>query len=432
MAEALRGPESVLWAIERDPHLRSTVTALAVLDRRPPDADLHAAFERAVAGYPRLRQRIDDPGLPGLPRRWVDTEVDLGYHVRRLALPEGAGDDGLLRLLEPFAMAAFDPARPLWEATLVEGLEGGRAALAIKFHHALADGVGGFGLARRLFDDAATDEPPRRSERRPWWSDAAALTRGVLAAAADPAGAVSTAARRTRTALRLLAPTGPRCSPVLAGNGITWRFGEFWVELSAMRRTASALGVSVNDVFLTAVTGGLQRYHEHKGTTIERLRITLPVNLRRSDDEDGGNHFTPLRFVVPAGIPDLQERAAAIAHLARPRHRDPGLSVSDALAEVLARLPAPATTALMGMMLKNVDLVVSNVPGPDEPLRMAGATVERITAFGPPSGAAANVTLVSHAGCCTIGIVADTAAVDDPDALVACLRAAFDEVLAVG
>ncbi|MFM8971514.1 MAG: WS/DGAT domain-containing protein, partial [Actinomycetota bacterium] len=100
------------------------------------------------------------------------------------------------------------------------------------------------------------------------------------------------------------------------------------------------------------------------------------------------------------------------------------------LAGVLNRLPTSATTALFGGMLKGCDFVTTNVPGAPVPVFVAGAGVERLYAFAPPSGAAFNVSLISHCDTCCIGIVIDTEAVPDPDALVASIRAGFDEVLA--
>ena len=111
---------------------------------------------------------------------------------------------------------------------------------------------------------------------------------------------------------------------------------------------------------------------------------------------------------------------------------EPALQMTSTLAGVLNRLPTTTTTALFGGMLKCCDFVTSNVPGAPVPVYSAGARVERLYAFGPPSGAAFNITLISHNETCCIGIVIDTTAVPDPDVLVDALRAGFDEVLALG
>jgi diacylglycerol O-acyltransferase len=120
-----------------------------------------------------------------------------------------------------------------------------------------------------------------------------------------------------------------------------------------------------------------------------------------------------------------------VKQLVRSWRAEPALQMTSALAGVLNRLPTTTTTALFGGMLKCCDFVTSNVPGAPIPVYTAGAKVERLYAFAPPSGAAFNVTLISHCETCCIGIVVDTTAVPDPDALVEALRAGFDGVLAL-
>jgi len=160
--------------------------------------------------------------------------------------------------------------------------------------------------------------------------------------------------------------------------------------------------------------------------------MTLPINLRHSAHEAGGNRFAPARFPVPLLISDPVERIHAIRGLVRGWRAEPALQMTSTLAGVLNRLPTTTTTALFGGMLKCCDFVTSNVPGAPVPVYSAGARVERLYAFGPPSGAAFNITLISHNEMCCLGIVIDTTAVPDPDFLVEALRAGFDEVLALG
>ncbi len=102
------------------------------------------------------------------------------------------------------------------------------------------------------------------------------------------------------------------------------------------------------------------------------------------------------------------------------------------LAGILNRLPTATTTAIFGSMLKCCDFCATNVPGAPVPVYAAGARVEGLYAFAPPSGAAVNVSLISHIDTCCIGVVLDTTAVPDGDVLVRCLREGFDDVLALG
>ncbi len=177
--------------------------------------------------------------------------------------------------------------------------------------------------------------------------------------------------------------------------------------------------------------GGLARYHAQHGAPVKALRMTVPINIRREGSSAGGNHFAPARFAVPANIDEPVERMHAVGALVQAWRREPALALTGTLAGVLNRLPTSTTTALFGGMLKCVDFVATNVPGAPLPVYLAGAEVQRLYAFGPPSGAAVNVALLSHVDTCCIGIVSDTVAIPDGAALLGELRRGFDDVLAV-
>jgi WS/DGAT/MGAT family acyltransferase len=454
--------DALMWNIEKDPILRSTIVAVALFDTTPDWARLRKRIDRATLLIPRFRQRVLSPPLRIGPPRWtVEPSFDLDFHLRRVRLPAPATRRTLFDALQPMATTSFDRARPLWEFTLFEGLEGPageQAAFAMKVHHAVTDGVGGMELLTHLVDIArdgaepsdddlpAAPAPERistvdlvrdslaHSRRRAFGvarrapSSALAATVGALR---DPLGTARELARTGRSIARTLAPATSPLSPLMRERGLGRRLEAFDVALDEVRRVAKATDGSVNDVFVAAVVGGLRRYHDRHGEVPEALRMTLPINLRHGNDESGGNRFAPARFPVPLTIDDPAERIQAIRSLVRTWRAEPALQMTATLAGVLNRLPTATTTALFGGMLKCCDFVTSNVPGAPVPVYSAGARVERLYAFGPPSGAACNVTLISHCETCCIGVVVDTAAIPDPDVLVSCLRAGFDEVLAL-
>ena len=145
--------DALMWHIEKDPILRSTILAVAVYDQPPDWCRLRARVERATRVIPRLRQRVLSPPFRiGPPRSAVESTFDLDFHLRRLRLPPPGDAPTLLDALQPIASCSFDRARPLWEFTLFEGLEGGRAALAMKVDHSITDGVGGMALLAELVD----------------------------------------------------------------------------------------------------------------------------------------------------------------------------------------------------------------------------------------------------------------------------------------
>jgi hypothetical protein len=154
--------EALMWRVERDPRLRSTMLGVYVLDCEPDWDRLEAAHEWGSRMIPRFRQRVVDPPLHlGLPAWTTDPDFDLGYHLRRIRLPEPGGFDKVLGLAEQVAMTPFDRARSPWEAVLVEGLEGGRAAYFLKLHHSLTDGQGGVQMLSLLHSRKREPSPDK-------------------------------------------------------------------------------------------------------------------------------------------------------------------------------------------------------------------------------------------------------------------------------
>jgi hypothetical protein len=154
----------------------------------------------------------------------------------------------------------------------------------------------------------------------------------------------------------------------------------------------------------------------------------MPISLRTDADPVGGNRVTLQRFVVPVGTGDTAERMRAIGACSRSATAERALPLSNAIAGALNVVP----TGVLGEMLKHVDFLASNVPAPALALYLGGAEVTGLFAWGPTIGASFNVTLLSYRGTCCMGVTVDTAAVPDPDALMACLQEGFDELLALG
>lgn len=436
----MNGSDAVMWTIERDPQLRSTITAIALLDRRPDRDGVRKRVEQAVTTIPKLHQRVVQPAVGFGRPRWVDDPAtDLEYHLRTVAAPESAGAHWLFDFAGHLAESGFDRSRPLWEFVVVEGLPDGRAALVQKVHHSLTDGVGGMELMVGLLDRSRAARPRRVAapSLRAVPTRVAPTAPPPLEAAPPAGGRPSTGpagppwARAWQTAGslgRFLAPGGPRLSPVFRDHSIRWRFDTLEVPLDGMRRAGAAAHGTINDAFLAAVAGGLHRYHLEHGHDVAELKITLPVSLRRQTDADGGNRFTPVRFRIPIAEPDPVQRIGQLGELARRWRNEPALDFSESVALMLDLLHPAVTTAVMSSMLKGIDFVATNVPGIPFRCYLAGAEVLREYGFAPLSGAAVNISLVSHAGTACIGINSDRAAVVDPERFVACLASGFDEI----
>ncbi len=448
--------DALMWTIEKDPMLRSTITAVALLDRAPDRDRLRVLVDRGSRLVPRMRQRVRSNPMSVAPPRWeVDPHFDLDFHLRWV----GAGGDRSLRsvldLAEPIAMQGFDRVRPLWEVTVVDGLEGGGAALVLKVHHAITDGVGAIKIAMVMFElerDPGTapdmpEEPPVRvmtqverfldaleHERRRNLGIArravSTAVGAVAAVAADPGGAAGRAGETAASVLRLLTPATAPLSPVMQGRSLSVHFDTLSIPLADAKAAARRAGGTLNDAFVAATAGGFRRYHDALGVEASALRMTMPINIRTDATSDlAGNQFVPARFPIPLSIDDPIERMGAIHELVLTQRGEPAMALVDPLARVLNRLPTAAATGLFGSMLKGVDLVTSNVPGAPIPIFMAGSQLDGLFAFGPMSGAGANITLVSYLEDLLIGVNLDPAAVTDPALFLACYRDGWEEVL---
>ncbi|MEP7089213.1 MAG: wax ester/triacylglycerol synthase domain-containing protein [Nocardioidaceae bacterium] len=449
----MRSTDAFSWNMERDPALRSTVVTVFWLDKAPDWDTLVHRLDRVSRQMVSLRQRVVEPPLHLATPRWiVDPHFDLSWHLRRVAAPAPGSRDTVLDMARQSAMDAFDRQRPLWELTLVEALEGGAAAVILKMHHSLTDGVGGISRLTILFDlsRAPDDLGPLPSEPVGEHVDGLDLVTGAAgsvigqfghralrgAEAAVPAlvhtvrhpvRTVRDAAALAGSVYRLAAPVSDTMSPVMVERAMTRHLATMEVPLEPLRQASRNVGVTLNAAFLAAVTGALRRYHERHGSTVESLRVVMPINLRSEQDREWGNRITLQRVTLPVSEPDPAVRMRLVLAATKTAREELSLPYTDVVAEGLNLLP----TAYVGGMLKHIDFLASNVPGSPAPIYLGGAKVTGFFAFGPTIGTAFNVTLVSHESICDLGINIDTTAVPDPETLLECLQESFEEILSL-
>ncbi len=468
--------DTLLWTIRRDPRLRSPITAVIRLASMPDMERLVDRLEGLTHDEPRLRSKVAGAGLLSRNPRWVeDPAFDLGNHLTRVAAPAPGTFDTVLDIASRMSMVDFDVEFPLWEATIVEGVEGSGAAIVVKVHHAVIDGVGGIGLFGRLLDigpDPSGVDPGRKGSGGPDATGGSpglpgeepagpgavpaspasansgglerivrAVTNGLARVAVPAERAVTTLAAYPLTtlrslastassAVRLVAPAPTPVSPLLGARGLHRQLGVFEVSFSDLHDAALANDCSINDIFVTGILGGMRTYHEAHGVRVDHLRTLMPISIRDEDDGLTGNRFVPARIVLPLEIVDPRHRLRRVRELTGSWKRDPALSLSDVLAGVLTRLPAAVTTATFGSMLLGVDVVATNVPGPRFTTWIAGAEVEHFYAFAPTSGAAANIALTTFDQAACFGVNIDSASIPDGEVLLSCLEDGIAEVLA--
>ena len=386
-----------------------------------------AAFaDRLVPAYPRFAQRaIDPPVTLGLISPiWQDAgDFDVQDHFRRVTLPAPGSDAELHDYVSAQADVPLDPARPLWEAHLIDGFrgdgDGQGSAILLRTHHAMADGTA---LVQALLtlvdspgDDGHPDQLPRPTSARP---SSSLLSRGLDAA--------RQLGPRRAMVHRLGFGRADDPSPLrgrLSGRKqLSWSRA---VPLEPVRAAGKRHGATVNDLALTAVTGALRRYLDKHGVTADRLTAVVPINLRPLDepmDPLRGNQFGLAFVPLPVAEDDASARLASVHRaMARVKTTGEGVFTSGALS-VMGRLPTPVEKQALNLFAGRATAVVTNIAGPSEEVSLAGVPLRGFTAWVPSTGpVGVGLSICSYAGQLLLGVSVDEALVPDSDLLLAAL-----------
>lgn len=451
-------PESLMWRLEKDPHLASTFANITILDR-PPNMDLlYARMERAALLFPRLRRRVQpSPGSIGNPT-WVDDpSFDIRYHVRRISLAAPGDFRQLLALTTLMVADPFDRSRPLWHFIVVDGLAGGRSALVQKLHHTVTDGQGGVELSLHYLDLQRTPAPlaPLDPEianaamqaASPDATDALrgamadsvrlplALLRQVRDVVSDPSlltSIGSSTAATVKEIMSQLSETDAARSPLWTQRSLRRRLETARISYYDMRSTAKALDGTLNTAFVTAAAHAASRYHREMGAPVESLRSSMAINTRKENNgSSGGNSFTLARMLVPTEQMPIQERFAAINEILAAARAGSSSGSLETLATFSTLLPTSVVTRLARAQSETVDFATSNVRGAGVALYVGGAKLLENYPVGPLGGVAFNMTLMSYLGSLDVGINIDEAAVESPALLRDCLIDSFHELAQV-
>jgi WS/DGAT/MGAT family acyltransferase len=455
MTEFMSQTDAFTWAMESDPRLRSTVVTVIMLDRSPDWGVVRERFEALSQNLPIWRRRVVESPPPA-PPRWEDApDFDIDFHMRRVSAPEPRNLDGVLEMARVAAMADFDRARPLWTATLIDGLDDGGAAVLCKFHHALTDGVGGVQIAMHLFDltedprsvdsvRAKSDQPEVHEHgllsgyldvlrydlglvRQAVTGTVRATPQALFDVVRHPLQTAASAGEMTASVYRTMRPVRETGSPLMTERTLMRRLGVHEVPLAKLKEAGHRGGGALNDAFVAGIAGGLRRYHEKHGVTIGDLHLTMPISVRTEGDAEGGNHITLARFDVPVGVADPAARISETRERTNQVRNERSTPYIQIIAGAMNLMPR----SYIGSVLRKVDFLASDVPGVPVPVYLAGAKVKVQYAFGPTIGSAVNVTLLTYVDTCALGIDVDTGAIPDFEAFYDCLVEGFDEVLAL-
>lgn len=444
MNEMLGATDSFMWRLGGDPVSRATIVTLTLLDGSPHWKSLLDRFDRLSVTSPRFRERITRPAFGAAPRWAPDPDFDIGFHVRRISAPEPRDFGVLLELARRAAMDGFDRAHPLWNVTLVDGLEADAAALLCRFDHSLTDGLGAVDMAAVLFDGpACSGEPPRPLDGAAPGGPVALVKSGIrltrtvasaplraariaAEAAAHPRAEVTAVVETAASMYRAARPVWSPGSPIMLQRSAARRLHTLDVPAERLQAAGRAAGGSLNDAFLAALVGGLARYHERHHAGLEHLVVSMPISVRAATDGLAGNRATLARMTVPTAGADPAMLIRQLAEQTSRARIEKSVDRVDLLALALNAMPL----GYVRSQLRHVDVVASDVPGMKQSATLAGAPVRAQYAFSPTLGAALNVTLLSYAGNCAIGLNIDTAAIPDYELVCDCVSESFEETLA--
>lgn len=418
---------------------------------------LLAVIADRIAFVPRYRQRIRTvPGMVANPV-WVDDDdFDLTYHVRRSALPRPGSMEQLRELVARLMSRRLDRNRPLWEVYLVEGLEGGRFAILSKSHQILVDGISTVDLGQVLLDvdprpkevvhdhwrPAREPSPPAllaeavgEAVRHP--GRVAETLRANAGAGARVAGALGRAAIETAGVLSNRRHTPE--TPLHARLSEQRRFVTVRTDLQDYRDVRRVHGGTVNDVIMATVAGAMRAWLMTRAEPVHgsrSLRAMVPVSVIDHELEPTslGSQVTGHLVSLPIGESSPVVRLHQVSYAFK-AHKETGMAVAaDRLADVAGF--APTTFHALGSRVaasqarRSFDLVVTNVPGPQFPLYVAGAQMLESYPVQPllPAHALA-IGVTSYDGGVYYGITGDRDALPDVEVLGQCVEEALAELV---
>ena len=426
------------------------------------DFDPIARFEKIkqivaerVHEIPVLTQRIlRTPFDLAWPVYAEDPDFDIDYHVIRRAVPSPGGDAELDALVGRVMSRELVPDRPLWEMNIIEGLADGRAAIVLKIHHALADGVSGAATFVKVFDlSPEVRAPEPRLEDRgpidPLPTPLELLSRTASELMKRPGAivdAISSSVEAAADALERIARGALSDEPNELGvhqpsifeaartsingtPGHSKRFKRLKMDLNEVKSAAKGRGASVTDFVLATVSGGLKRLFDARGEELTKDLIAfMPINVRRSGDEgDMGNQISAMLIGLRTDLDNPEDRIMAISQaqslVAEKQRQQNARFLMD-----LASAVGPTLTSAAGRTLSALELfdnlppvanvVVSSVPGPPIPLWFSGYRVATAAPLGPlMAGLALNITVLGYVDQLEYGLLGCTRRVPELEQL---------------
>jgi diacylglycerol O-acyltransferase / wax synthase len=421
----------------------------------PSDQELAGLYASKLPRQRRYRQVVRTAPLHMFRPAWADDEhFEIGYHLRRAAVPRPGRAPQLRRLAGQIYAQPLDRSRPLWEAWLLDGIEAGRWAILSKVHHCMVDGIGGTALMAELFDlrpDAGPPAEPDVWQPQPWPSLPSTLASGLRDAVTCPLQAMAGvpglmrqhlpagtdiaafAGGLARSARRLAVPSAS-CLNGPIGPGRRWAWTT--ASLKTVREIRAEFGGTVNDIVLAAVTRGfrdllLTRRELSDGIIVRSL---VPISIRCADDHGAvTNRLSAVLGNLPVAESDPIRRLQLVSDQMNQIKRTRQAVGPELLTQMLAAAP-PAllnagTQAAFRIPQPLVQTVTTNVPGPQFPLYILGRKLLQAHPYVPiGDNVKIAIAVLSYLGQLSFGITAESSAAADLDILAEGIRHGLAEL----
>jgi len=406
---------------------------------------------RLVDPYPRFRQRVLESRLPVLAPSWHDDpDYALEHHLHHLGLPAPGDRAALQELVGDLMTMPLDRNRPLWNVYLVDGYGHGSAVIT-RMHHCIADGIALAQVMLSLTDPepgaapAPVARPPERAHARGPLAAILATPVAALGGARRAGGAVvrqgahiatspshavklaGAVSRDAKTAVRLLLTPADAATAIKGDPGVSRKVA--WtsaMSLEAIKETAHKHDATVNDVLLAAVSGALRRYLQHQGGETAEIQAMVPFNLRPLDEpvpQQLGNKFGLVFLPLPVGTSGSYRRLVEVHKRMTEIKEGRDGPVSYGILSALGLTPEPVERRIVDVFSGKGTAVMTNVPGPREPVYLAGTAVRSVLVWAPTSGhIGMSVSIFSYRGEVTVGLMVDATLVPDPEEITTSLE----------
>ncbi|MBI4914942.1 MAG: wax ester/triacylglycerol synthase family O-acyltransferase [Acidobacteria bacterium] len=429
------------WLRMEEPTNLMTITGLIISDQRIDYQRLKSEIEDRFLPFDRFRQRVVESRFPFVKPRWEeDQHFALRAHLRRLALPHPADQGTLQEMVSELMSTPLDYSKPLWQFHLIENYAQGSAMVA-RIHHCIADGIALVKVMFRLFDESADGTPdPGRGRSLPG-NPAVHRRRSPadegMEAVLSPARALNLA-RNGASAIgelgKLIALSSDPGSVFKGKLGVTKR--AVWsdpIPLAEVKGTAKRLGATINDLLLTAVSGALRAYMLQRGNVEPGLavRAVVPVNLRPPSDEiEFGNRFGLVFLALPVGLATAPERLAALKAEMDAIKASPQAMVAFGVLNAMGMASPEIESIGVGIFARKATAVMTNVPGPQKLLYLAGAPIRELMFWVPQSGRLGlGVSILSYNGHVRLGLAVDAGLVPNPGMIVTYFHQELDDLV---